>query len=246
VLVALLTTSAAWVSASPADAATPRLTVQPASQLVDGQLVTIAGSGFTPGATIRVSECLASDVNRCNPFTEAFPTPDQAGAFSYTFKVRREIKVTPGSPEVTDCGASPGRCVFFAVNIANAAERASAPFAFNPNIGPLRFTPSVNQHVDLTNGGFRLRIPGEMGCTLPARIGITGFIWQDARDPNSGYPFNTFVDCRPRGVPWQATVTVAAGDRPFLPGRAHVQVIATGTNGDRQEHTIEPVVLIAR
>ena len=60
-------------AASPAYAVAPTLTVRPANQLVDIQVVTIRGAGFTPGSTLRVAECLASNVTLCDPFSEALP-----------------------------------------------------------------------------------------------------------------------------------------------------------------------------
>lgn len=245
-LAALMAVAGTGVSSSPAHAAAPTISAQPAVQLVDLQVITIAGAGFTPGATVRVGECLASDLTRCDPFTEAFPAADASGRFAYTFAVRREIKVTVNSGEITDCGTVAGGCVFSAVNIGNAAERASTPFTFDPKVGPLRYEPSVNRKVELTNNGFALSVRGKMRCTLASRIGINGFIWQDARDPNSGYPFFTFVDCEPRRTAWNATINVGLGDRPFLRGKANVQVIAVATMTGRQEETTEGVVLVAR
>ena len=84
-----------------------------------------------------------------------------------------------------------------------------------------------------------------MRCTLPSRVGIAGFISQDARDPNFGYPFNTFVDCTRKSA-WGATINVAAGDLPFLRGKAKVQVIAAPTLTGLQAFTTEEVVLVAR
>jgi hypothetical protein len=231
------------ISSSPALAATPTLGVQPAVALVDTQVVTITGSGFTPAATIRVSECVASDVSRCDPFTEAFPQADPSGGFAYTFGVRREIKVTVGSGEITDCATVAGGCVFAAVNITNTTERASVPFAFDPKVGPLRIEPTVDRNVSLTNNGFTVAVSGTMRCTLPSRVGIAGFISQDIRDPNFGYPFSTFVDCQPHKSAWRTTINVSLADKPFLRGKGNVQVVATPTVGGLEETTTEGVVL---
>jgi hypothetical protein len=61
--------------------------------------------------------------------------------------------------------------------------------------------------------------------TQPAQIGIVGNISQRKRDPNSGYPYNTFADCD-GNTTWTVTIDVAPQDRPFLTGRAQVQAIA--------------------
>jgi hypothetical protein len=232
---------------SSADAAVPTLTVQPADQLVDLQVATITGAGFTPGRTIRVAECLASNVTLCNPFTESFPTADATGGFAYTFAVRREIKVTPNSAEITDCGSAPAVCVFSAVNISDLTESASTPFSFDPKVGPLRIDPSVDRKVELTNGGFALSVRGDVQCTLPSTVFISGFILQDSRDPNSGFPFTTFVVCDPpRRSAWSDTVTLNPLERPFLPGKAMVRIEAVAAITGYQVLATEQVVLVAR
>ena len=233
-------------AASPAYAVAPTLTVRPANQLVDIQVVTIRGAGFTPGSTLRVAECLASNVTLCDPFSEAFPSADATGGFAYTIAVPREIKVTPNSAAITDCGSSPGVCAFAAVNISDLTEHASTPFSFDPKIGPLRIDPSVDRKVELTNGGFALSVRGNMRCTLRSTVSISGFILQNARDPNSGAPFTTFVGCEPRRSAWSDIVTLSPMDRPFLPGKAIVRIEAVAAITGYQVLETSQVVLVAR
>jgi hypothetical protein len=101
--------------------------------------------------------------------------------------------------------------------------------------------------VQLTNNGFRLSVTGTIRCTLPSTISISGFIWQDARDPNFGYPFATFVNCVPPSKQlWGATFDVASADLPFLPGGANVRIDARASQSGRQELLTEAVVLVER
>ena len=87
------------VGAGSAGAATPALTVQPSTDLVDLQRVSVTGSGFTPFPSIHVVQCLATTVgeSQCDPFTGTFPTVDASGGFTISLQVRREISATVNS-----------------------------------------------------------------------------------------------------------------------------------------------------
>jgi len=216
------------VGAGSAGAATPALTVQPSTDLVDLQRVSVTGSGFTPFPSIHVVQCLATTVgeSQCDPFTGTFPTVDASGGFTISLQVRREISATVNSGVKTDCVTVPSGCILRAENqLRGSNEVARVPIRFDPDEPALRYTISIDKKGTITNGGFRVGLSGSVTCTQPAQIGIVGNISQRKRDPNSGYPYNTFANCDGT-TSWTVTIDVAPQDRPFLTGRAQVQAIA--------------------
>ena len=53
------------LAASPAAAAAPALTVTPATGLLDQQVVTVTGTGFTPGERLIVAQCAGAGLDGC-------------------------------------------------------------------------------------------------------------------------------------------------------------------------------------
>lgn len=121
----------------PASAA-PLLTVTPATGLVDGQTVTVEGSGF--GASKEVGYCQGIDVGtppvdarqcRDGQYVAVVTSPD--GDFSVEIVVHSAI-FTPGTGRVVNCSVEP--CSIGAAEVFNIAATASfAPLSFVPGGG---------------------------------------------------------------------------------------------------------------
>jgi hypothetical protein len=229
------------LGAAPASSAVPSLSVDPATQLVDLQFVTVTGSGFTSGPTITLIECVDSDLNRCDPFTYRTTAADSSGRFQSSFRVRRQFRTSAVLTTPDDCAVV--ACTIVAMNIQNIAERATVPLAFDPKQPPLLYEPSVDRKAELTDGGFSIHITGTLRCTQPFGIGIEGHL--DQTDRSDGYPFQAFAQCN-RKTSWSATVAVSPTDQPFEKGHAQVQAIAFGPGEDPQVGTIENVTMVER
>jgi hypothetical protein len=108
----------------------PVVGVAPSTELVDGQVVTVMGNGFTPNASIGMSQCDAAgtDTPDCDLSNVAYATADAAGDWSTSFTVRRLIQ---NSYRAIDCGTASGTCIISASNLANiGGEDAGAPIGF--------------------------------------------------------------------------------------------------------------------
>lgn len=111
----------------------PLVVVNPATDLLHGQVVTVTGSGFTPNASIGMSQCDAAGTNTadCDLSNVAYATADGAGDWSTSFTVRGVIH---NSHTTIDCGVAPDICIISASNLANiGGEDAGAPISFHSN-----------------------------------------------------------------------------------------------------------------
>jgi Ca2+-binding RTX toxin-like protein len=111
----------------PADAA---LSVDPAVGLVEGQHVTVTGTGFAAGSRVAVYQCRTAPVGLvdCDLGTATTVTVDDDGAFSIR---HRTFAVIYDWGSQTDCRVPPG-CVLAAnVGFDGGASVVAAPIAFD-------------------------------------------------------------------------------------------------------------------
>jgi hypothetical protein len=110
------------VAAAPVVA--PALTVTPASGLVAGQQVTVAGSGF-PSGQYALAECAAGAASSTECDTNLIDViePDAAGGFSSVFNVRRTLRLFGGP---LDCASVAGACEIEVIDFRTAAFTAIA------------------------------------------------------------------------------------------------------------------------
>lgn len=136
------------------------VTVSPATNLVDGDEVTVAGSGWTLGANLFVAVCLTG-TDHCGGFLEVLAA-DASGDFSVSGRVRATFSSPDGAPRV-DCRAE--SCSVLAV--VDLDNRATAPLSFDPS-APLLPSPTISatpdfdlvdgQDVTVAGSGF---LPGD-------------------------------------------------------------------------------------
>jgi hypothetical protein len=146
IVVSALFASSLVVVASPAAAqATRALTVTPETGLLDGDVVALEGSGFTPSETVYfcqgISDTTPGPEDCGGPISSS--SADEVGEFSSTYTVQRFI--TPSSVGATiDC-AQPS---------ANCAIGASDFLSPSPGVAfaPLSFTPQQPVSVTVTPG----------------------------------------------------------------------------------------------
>lgn len=102
----------------------PTITVTPDADLVDGQVVDVAGAGFTPQHSVWLAQCptgitdLADIVQACGE-TPLSVLPDTSGGFSVPMEVTREIPAG-------DCARSPGTCSIVVVDLSVMSAVAEA------------------------------------------------------------------------------------------------------------------------
>jgi hypothetical protein len=119
------------------------ISVTPSVGLVDGQTVTVEGSGFAPAGSLTVGLCpadvlsdIGSAANRCGAAV-AFPVPvDTAGRFVTEIQVFRSQPVFLGDGTL-DCVAAPDACVVIGLEVVGAPPapeviRAIEPVTFRP------------------------------------------------------------------------------------------------------------------
>src|SRR5690606_23989387 len=93
-------------AAEPNVAAAPTATVTPSTGLVQGDTVTVAGTGF-PGTTmLGIIQCIPGDgVEFCGMSTLTYASTNPAGAFSTTFVPRRILRVAGVDHDCSVAGA---------------------------------------------------------------------------------------------------------------------------------------------
>lgn len=112
-------------------AATPRLFLSPSSGLVDGQRITVSGSGFAAGSRVAIYQCQAAPVGLvdCELGTGATVTASDDGGFSVE---RQVFAVIYDVDAAVGCRAAPG-CVLVAnMGFDGGASAVVAPLAFDP------------------------------------------------------------------------------------------------------------------
>ncbi|HUW03517.1 MAG TPA: neocarzinostatin apoprotein domain-containing protein [Acidimicrobiales bacterium] len=117
----------------------PVIVVDPSVALVDGQVVTVTGSGFAGGQYLEIFQCRAGAVDEfdCDP-GNAFPfNADLTGGFVFDFQVDAFMYTQAGASDPVDCRTAPGACEIGVGNILEASDAVSAPISFDPD-APLR------------------------------------------------------------------------------------------------------------
>src|ERR1039458_310805 len=124
------------VSASPA---APLLSVNPSTDLADGQIVQVSGSGFAPAASIAMGECLAgaNSVSACSLNGASLVSSDVCSSDLASLTVSRMITI--GSSTV-DCSRMP--CVLGAGELPGLTTFATTPISFIPGVAPPAPTPT--------------------------------------------------------------------------------------------------------
>ena len=108
----------------------PSVTVTPNTGLVDGQVVTARGSGYTANSSLGMIQCVAGadSIDDCDGLTATSFSADANGGFRKAFTVRRVISHNVG--QQTDCAARAGACVVASVYIHGFQGLATAKLTF--------------------------------------------------------------------------------------------------------------------
>jgi hypothetical protein len=111
------------IAVSSASAAGPKIVVTPSTNLHNGEIVKVAGSGFTPGDSVYIVECLATAKGEagCDIKNLVAATIGAGGRLpKYSFKV------TTGKVGTGKCGTTKNNLKACAVSVGNASGGDSA------------------------------------------------------------------------------------------------------------------------
>ena len=188
--------------------AAPVLAVDQPRDLVDGQQVSVTGTGFAPGAQVAVHQCRSAPVGPvdCDLGTVVTAAVDAAGGFHISHQVFVLMNDWAGQ---VDCRIAPGCVLAAGVFFDGGTSVAAAPIAFDagePLLPPP--TVTVSPADGLTDGG-TVTVEGhgfvhrESRAILPAPGAPTVGLFQCGQgltEPEPGEdppPPTPFVDCRP-------------------------------------------------
>jgi hypothetical protein len=118
--------SSGLISVSSASAATtPKLVVTPSTNLHAGETVKVSGSGFTPGDSVYIVECLATAKGQagCNILGALPATITSTGLLPKT-----AFKVTTGKVGTGKCGTTKGNLKSCAMSVGNITGGDSAVY----------------------------------------------------------------------------------------------------------------------
>ena len=188
--------------------AAPVLAVDQPRDLVDGQQVTVTGTGFAPGAQVAVHQCRSAPVGPvdCDLGTVMTAAVDAAGGFQISHQVFVLMNDWEGQ---VDCRIAPGCVLAAGVSFDGGTSVVAAPIAFDAG-APLLPPPSVTvTPVDGLVDGRMVTVEGhgfvhrESDSILPASGAPTVALFQCGQgltEPEPGEdppPPIPFVDCRP-------------------------------------------------
>jgi len=167
--------------------------VAPATGLHDLQLVTVTGTGFTPGVAVYVEECAhtpalafpACDYTNTRQVTAAFH-----GEFNLTFAVHRSVAASeyPTGVINTDCAARTNACDLVVQGTQSQPVQALG-ISFNPHVRARQLTIAAaprtmlrdNQPIDALLRGFTPNQPATiLECSAEALSGGGNLNYCDA------------------------------------------------------------------
>jgi hypothetical protein len=199
------------VGASPA-AAVGTIAVTPSSGLVDGQVLSITGAGWQPGALIGYCQGLPLDppsVSNCDGGTADLINADAEGNFTASLSVARLINAPAAGGQV-DCAAPEAPCVIGAAASSNIEGTAV--------LHPIEFAPAP----PLITAGSASVLEGDSGTTsLTFRVTLSfaspdtvtaQWATLDSQDPAACSGGEPPADPASDYAPASGTVTFAPGD----------------------------------
>jgi hypothetical protein len=126
----------------------------PSLPLQDLELVTLTGTGFTPGYAVNAQECAftGTDTPACDYTTSRAITTGYHGEFTLSYYVRRDIvtSATSSGPITTDCAAKLGACELTIQGTPSQPTTALA-LNFDPSVPAVTATITAAPGVGLTD-----------------------------------------------------------------------------------------------
>ena len=152
------------------------ITVDPTTDLVDGQSVDVKGRRFTPNTSFGAAVCSPTvpGIDGCDLSNTALTTTDSKGQATVTLRVRRMITVRGHQ---IDCALKP--CILGAgtVDGITPIETTGVPISFDPDVPPL---PKLL--VRFTLGSATTRgMTGTITCSREGTADLSGYVQQPLR-----------------------------------------------------------------
>jgi hypothetical protein len=198
------------------------LTALPNSGLIDGQTVSVTGTGFGPNSQVYVDECkLGAGLAGCDESDELEVGTNGSGSFSTSYTVSRLLQLSAKNEyDEKNFNCAPSHCFLGAANLTYQTA-AATPLEFKPG-SPLALrgtAASIDTVVPKTGVA---TISGTVTCTQPLVVNIYVNLQQTYRRFNFTSQGEATISCAgPRHVPW--TVIVQPGNGLYAAGAANVQ-----------------------
>ncbi len=137
----------------------PTLTVSPRTGVVDHQLVTVSGRGFSPASSVSISQCVKhapagnpGGNSICGYSTTRYVKITAGGTFTTSnFALeRRQALFSRAGTKLIDCGSAPGTCNVRAIGgTIGGSTPVSVLLSFDPKIPPVKPTVSASPRTAL-------------------------------------------------------------------------------------------------
>ncbi len=214
----------------------PTLSVSPATNLSDGQNVTVNGAHFDPNGQVTFTECPAGQVQlyfACDSDIFDQVTAGPTGTFTATYQVARILTTNEGPDGGSvDCAQPPG-CVLAALGNYGDDLTASTPLSFNPSVPPL---PPLDLNLKLkptghvaTDGGAVLSATISCTTKAPVEVSVGVTLTEDADSELASSTITTGTTCVK--TPGPVTFTVPEQDVPFSAGVGEATLYVSARNG---------------
>jgi hypothetical protein len=211
VLVTIVATGALGWGATAVGAAEHTVVVDPSTDLVDRQTVTVTATGFSPFTSFGAAQCDPSvgpgaGTAACDLSTARTTTTDENGAAQITMPVRRIITV---QDREVDCALEP--CTLGAATISGTTpiEAVAVPITFDPDVPPIpRLTLELT--VEEVSGDVA---EGTVTCNRDAEAFLEVVVSQErAGHTASAYGYTDEpIACTTSPTGWTASLTDGVG-----------------------------------
>ena len=205
----------------------PAISVSPASDLEEGDVVTVTGSGFPAGAAVTVAQCVANrpaTADWCDDRPPVIASADAAGAFVLEVTIHRGITTPSGL--VTDCSGDASTPCAITAFTSDGASGATMPIALTFR----RVLATTSTPLTVSSQG-TVDVTGDLFC-LPASsraVEVSGILTQSVEDRVITAEFNVTASCPAVSAAWSTQVGGSRTQR-FKVGLATVTAWAVEDN----------------
>jgi lysophospholipase L1-like esterase len=163
-------------AAASATTSAPTISLSPSTNLIDGQVVTVSGSDFSP-SQLDLTECVTPDANECGLDTTTVSVAP-TGTFSARYSVTRMlIFETNRGVDSVDCAVA--SCVLRAQEY-HTGQSVESPLAFNAGAPPL-VKIGIDPTAQLNSTSAAVTVTGTISCRKTMDVDLTGTITQTQR-----------------------------------------------------------------
>ncbi len=231
VVIGLIAAIVGWgpVGTAGAVVPVPAITVTPSTNLVDRQIVTVTGTGFSPSTLFGAAQCdalTAPDlgIDACDLSTSRTSSTDADGNVQFDMGVRRIITVQGNE---IDCALS--ACILGAATLSGTTpiESTGVPISFDPSVPP---APALQISITVDKVTL-VSVSGTVTCNRAAQMFADVQIQQQKGTAEAfayGYTDEP-ITCGPTPTGWTAPVVDTYG--VFTGGPATYQAFASAYDG---------------